>query len=101
MQQSQNNTVGFKYLLEKRKKLLLGQRQKSMQTPQKKPPKKIRSMVEAICRTKLWRADGRAGGGLGGKTEKRRRRRKNKKGLLRLDLMIKSTVANGSKIRGK
>jgi len=54
-------------------------------------------MVEAICRTKLWRA----GGGVGGKTEKRTRRRKNKKGLLRLDLMIKSTVANGSKIRGK
>jgi hypothetical protein len=98
MQQSQNNTVGFKYLLEKRKKLLSGQRQKSMQTPpQKKTPKKIRSMVEAICRTKLWRA----GGGVGGKTEKRTRRRKNKKGLLRLDLMIKSTVANGSKIRGK
>lgn len=90
--------MGFKYLLEKRKKLLLGQRQKSMQNPQKKKPKKIRSMVEAICRTKLWRA----GGGVGGKTEKRRRRRrKNKKGLLRLDLMIKSTVANGSKIRGK
>jgi len=98
MQQSQNNTVGFKYLLEKRKKLLSGQRQKSMQTPpKKKTPKKIRSMVEAICRTKLWRA----GGGGGGKTEKRTRRRKNKKGLLRLDLMIKSTVANGSKIRGK
>lgn len=59
--------MGFKYLLEKRKKLLLGQRQKSMQTPKKKNPKKIRSMVEAICRTKLWRA----GGGAGGKTEKK------------------------------
>jgi hypothetical protein len=80
MQQSQNNTVGFKYLLEKRKKLLLGQRQKSMQTPQKKPPKKIRSMVEAICRTKLWRAGGRAGGrGARGQNRKKKKKKEKQK----------------------
>jgi hypothetical protein len=43
-----------------------------MQTPNKKP-KKIRSMVEVICRTKLWR-----GWGVGGQNRKKKKKTKEK-----------------------
>jgi len=73
MQESQTNTVGFKYSLEKRKKIAFRSETEKHANPKKKP-KKIRSMVEAVCRRKLW-----PGGWWGAKQKKEEEEGKTKK----------------------
>jgi hypothetical protein len=76
MQESQTNTVGFKYSLEKRKKIAFRSETEKHANPKKKP-KKIRSMVEAVCRTKLWPGGG--GVVVGGQNRKKNNKKEKQK----------------------